>query len=204
MQPASARLRGRQYAPNRPARASQRMYRDARRRPLAARAPITGAQSTNAANCRPSPLWGPDQLSAPSWREKRPAPVVPLAELGDRRVPQHRVRLGRNGRFFRHVRSNRNRLRPELSGTQKATVTKPERSPIWPCAARQQLVNTALDDLWTPRHYGELSRRLRDVQQRGPRQRVGVVANMRGINPLQHDCARVVIYGDDSGRHAAK
>ena len=93
---------------------------------------------------------------------------------------------------------------PNFRAGKKATVTKPERSPIWPCAARQQLLNTALDDLWTPRHYGELSRRLRDVQQRGPRQRVGVVANMRGINPLQHDCARVVIYGDDSGRYAAK
>ena len=204
MQPASARLRGRQYAPNRPARASQRMYRDARRRPLAARAPITGAQSTNAANCRPSPLWGPDQLSELSWREKRPAPVVPLAELGDRRVPQHRVRLGRNGRFFGMFAPMEIGYGANFRAGKKATVTKPERSPIWPCAARQQLVNTALDDLWTPRHYGELSRRLRDVQQRGPRQRVGVVANMRGINPLQHDCARVVIYGDDSGRYAAK
>jgi hypothetical protein len=31
-----------------------------------------------------------------------------------------RVRLGRNGQFFRHVRSNGNRLRPELSGGQKS------------------------------------------------------------------------------------
>jgi len=94
-------------------------------------------------------------------------------------------------------------LRPELSGkkshrnqTGAFAYTALRRPPT--------TLNTALDDLWTPRHYGELSRRLRDVQQRGPRQRVGVVANMRGINPLQHDCARVVIYGDDSGRHAAK
>ena len=36
---------------------------------------------------------------------------------------------------------------PNFRVGKKDTVTKPERSPIWPCAARQQLLNTALDDL---------------------------------------------------------
>ena len=56
----------------------------------------------------------------------------------------------------------------------------------------------------TPFDYRQLSRCRRHVQQRRPGQRIGVVANMRRIDPLQHDCARIVIYGDDSGRHAAK
>ena len=58
---------------------------------------------------------------------------------------------------------------PNFRAGKKATVTKPERSPIWPGAARQQLLNTALDD----------------PAQRGRAPAGVMAASNRGVRPRQ-------------------